>query len=225
MRHERCCRACSRSAAREPASTTDDVRAVRGRAGLPAEGRAQKLPDEPRRLAVVLSGRRGAEFWDDAAGRPPAAARLLRPQGRRRGARGRPAPAGRDVPAGDGRPYLHPGRAAELLVDGKPVGAFGELHPKVAAAFDLASGRCWSAELDLEAILAAVPERFAYTPVPRFPAALRDIAVVVPTRRAGRARAGRDPRRRRRAAAPTCGCSTCTAARPSRPGRRAWRTP
>ena len=34
-------------------------------------------------------------------------------------------------------------------------------------------------ELDLEAILAAVPERFAYAPVPRFPAALRDVAVVV----------------------------------------------
>jgi phenylalanyl-tRNA synthetase beta chain len=34
-------------------------------------------------------------------------------------------------------------------------------------------------ELDLEAILAAVPERYTYTPVARFPAALRDIAVIV----------------------------------------------
>jgi phenylalanyl-tRNA synthetase beta chain len=33
--------------------------------------------------------------------------------------------------------------------------------------------------MDLEMILAAVPARFAYTPVPRFPAALRDIAVIV----------------------------------------------
>jgi GxxExxY protein len=35
-------------------------------------------------------------------------------------------------------------------------------------------------EFDLEAILAAIPARFAYRPVPRFPAALRDVAVVVP---------------------------------------------
>jgi phenylalanyl-tRNA synthetase beta chain len=34
-------------------------------------------------------------------------------------------------------------------------------------------------EFDLDALLAAVPERFAYAPVPRFPAALRDVAVVV----------------------------------------------
>jgi phenylalanyl-tRNA synthetase beta chain len=34
-------------------------------------------------------------------------------------------------------------------------------------------------ELDLGAILAAVPQRYAYTPVPRFPAALRDVAVIV----------------------------------------------
>ena len=36
------------------------------------------------------------------------------------------------------------------------------------------------AELDLEALQASVPVRYQYTPVPRFPAALRDIAVVVP---------------------------------------------
>jgi phenylalanyl-tRNA synthetase beta chain len=36
------------------------------------------------------------------------------------------------------------------------------------------------AEIDLDAILAAMPERFPYVPVPRFPAALRDVAVVVP---------------------------------------------
>ena len=36
------------------------------------------------------------------------------------------------------------------------------------------------AEFDVEALQAATPARFSYTPVPRFPAALRDIAVVVP---------------------------------------------
>jgi phenylalanyl-tRNA synthetase beta chain len=35
------------------------------------------------------------------------------------------------------------------------------------------------AEFDVEALQALTPERFSYTPVPRFPAALRDIALVV----------------------------------------------
>ncbi|HKB36878.1 MAG TPA: hypothetical protein VKD72_10515, partial [Gemmataceae bacterium] len=56
---------------------------------------------------------------------------------------------------------------------------FGQLHPKVAAAFDLGQRDVLAAEFDLHAILKAVPERYTYTPVPRFPAALRDIAVIV----------------------------------------------
>src|SRR5262249_59929533 len=75
--------------------------------------------------------------------------------------------------------YLHPGKSAELLVGKGAVGSFGEMHPKVAEAYGLAEHRVMAAELDLEAILASVPDQYAYNPVPRFPAALRDIAVVV----------------------------------------------
>jgi phenylalanyl-tRNA synthetase beta chain len=57
---------------------------------------------------------------------------------------------------------------------------FGELHPKAAAAFDLGKRAVLVAEFDLATLLAAVPARFAYAPVPRFPAALRDVAVIVP---------------------------------------------
>jgi phenylalanyl-tRNA synthetase beta chain len=81
--------------------------------------------------------------------------------------------------APSGVSHLHPGKAAELLVDGKSVGHFGQMHPKVAEAYGLANRTVLAGELDLEAMLAAVPARFAYTPVPRFPAALRDIAVIV----------------------------------------------
>jgi phenylalanyl-tRNA synthetase beta chain len=76
-------------------------------------------------------------------------------------------------------PHLHPARAAELVVHGKAVGTFGELHPKAAAAFKLTDRAVVAADLDLEALLAAAPERFAYTPVPLHQAALRDVAVVV----------------------------------------------
>jgi phenylalanyl-tRNA synthetase beta chain len=76
-------------------------------------------------------------------------------------------------------PYLHPGKAAELVVGGEVVGAFGEMHPKVAEVYDLAQRAVLAAELDLEAIDAATPSRHRATAVPRFPAALRDVAVIV----------------------------------------------
>jgi phenylalanyl-tRNA synthetase beta chain len=62
------------------------------------------------------------------------------------------------------------------------------MHPKLPAAFVQADDKLFKpllgqtllvGELDLEAILAAVPERYKYTPIAQFPAALRDIAVIV----------------------------------------------
>src|SRR5206468_3132588 len=80
----------------------------------------------------------------------------------------------RDLPA------LHPGRAGDLLVGGALVGTFGELHPKVAANFGLADRAVQVAQLDLDTVLAAVPDRFPYRPFPTVPPAKRDIAVIVP---------------------------------------------
>ena len=77
-------------------------------------------------------------------------------------------------------PHLHPGQAARLLVNGASVGTFGELHPTVAANFELAERTVLAAELDLRAVLAAVPGRVAYRPFSGFPPVLRDVAVVVP---------------------------------------------
>ena len=47
-----------------------------------------------------------------------------------------------------GRPYLHPGRQADLVYDGKPIGYLGELHPKVAAQYDIGA-RTYVAVLDM----------------------------------------------------------------------------
>ncbi len=66
-----------------------------------------------------------------------------------------------------------------MVLQGKAAGVFGELHPKAADAFGLGGRMALVAELDLEAILGAVPERYAYRPIARFPAALRDVAVIV----------------------------------------------
>ncbi len=76
-------------------------------------------------------------------------------------------------------PTFLPGRAARLRVNGKPMGTLGEVHPKVLAAFDVSAGSVCLAELDLEALLARVPQGYAVTTVPRFPPVLEDIALVV----------------------------------------------
>src|SRR6202022_3601912 len=56
----------------------------------------------------------------------------------------------------------------------------GQLHPSVAETYQLPDNNAiLLGELDLETILKAVPARYAYTPVPRYPAALRDVAVIV----------------------------------------------
>lgn len=75
--------------------------------------------------------------------------------------------------------YLQPGRAAEIL-DGQEnlLGIFGELHPDVADSWK-ADGRVYLAELDFSAILACRTTQKRFVPLPRFPAAERDLAVVV----------------------------------------------
>ncbi len=76
-------------------------------------------------------------------------------------------------------PHLHPGRSAEVwLADlTRPVGWAGEVHPAITSALDI-PGRALLAELDLQALapLAQLGRRAA--PLPRFPAAHRDLAVL-----------------------------------------------
>ncbi len=78
-------------------------------------------------------------------------------------------------------PWLHPGRSGEVLLgDGEPVvaGWLGELHPAVAAGWDL-SGAVAGFELDLDAAARAVVAP-AFSDVTSFPEVREDIAVIVP---------------------------------------------
>ena len=74
-------------------------------------------------------------------------------------------------------PFLHPGKAAGLELDGTAVGVFGALHPEVLQALDL-SGEVLVAELDFTALPVYLPRRFTIRPIARFPAVARDIAVI-----------------------------------------------
>lgn len=75
-------------------------------------------------------------------------------------------------------PHLHPRASAAIVVGGRTIGTLGELHPTVADAVDLPRGLL-VAELDLDAAFAAATLVPRYTPLPRFPASLRDMAIVV----------------------------------------------
>jgi phenylalanyl-tRNA synthetase beta chain len=74
------------------------------------------------------------------------------------------------------RPWLHPGRSADVRIAGKCIGWLGELHPRLMRRFDLPSAPTVF-EIDLGA-LADVPLARA-NPVSRLPSVRRDLAIVV----------------------------------------------
>ena len=74
-------------------------------------------------------------------------------------------------------PAFHPGRAARVLIAGKPAGWLGELHPKWLARYELPQPPVFF-ELDAAALLeVALPEPRVPS---RFPPVIRDIALVFP---------------------------------------------
>jgi phenylalanyl-tRNA synthetase beta chain len=77
---------------------------------------------------------------------------------------------------GDG--WLHPRTSARLLKGDEVLGSVGELHPRVAQAFDLPRG-VLAFELHHAALLRAAQLVPQYRRIPNLPAVLRDLAVVV----------------------------------------------
>ncbi len=74
-------------------------------------------------------------------------------------------------------PYLHPGVQAEWVVDDQVLAVVGQLHPQVGADAGFEQP-VFVAELDLEAFVDAGARRGVATPAPRFPAVVRDYALV-----------------------------------------------
>ncbi len=77
-----------------------------------------------------------------------------------------------------GAPGMHPGRSARLEADGRTVAVGGQVDPRVAAGWELPEAT-YLVEFDLAQLLAEIPERPAAAVPPRYPAALRDLAIVV----------------------------------------------
>jgi phenylalanyl-tRNA synthetase beta chain len=131
------------------------------------------LGRQPRHLAAVLTGQWRADGWQRAT--DPAdwrhaivfvetAAWAVGLQVERRPAERSP---------------WHPGRCAAFLApDGTVVGHAGELHPAVCSAFGLPA-RAAAAEIDLDALVAAAPERGDVAAISSFPVAKEDVALIV----------------------------------------------
>ncbi len=77
-----------------------------------------------------------------------------------------------------GKPFLHPGRQANIIYDGKTVGYLGELHPQVADNYSI-KGRAYVAVIDMPEIVALADFGRKYEGIAKFPAVSRDISMVM----------------------------------------------
>jgi phenylalanyl-tRNA synthetase beta chain len=160
-----------RAARRNRARQVERVRLFElGRAFL-ARGPGEP-PAEPEGLAAVLVGAERAGVWA-ASGVPlffeakGIAERLLADLGLAVRFR-----------AGSDAPYLHPGACGELRAGRLVIARVGELHPDVARGYELGA-ECAAIEVDLEQLLGLEPVRPRYSEVSPYPAARRDLAVLV----------------------------------------------
>ena len=134
---------------------------------------------ETRQLCGVMSGERRMECWTSSGKPVPLDYHS---------ARGRLAEVMQalKLELGDRRltddPRLHPGRSATLILEGRPLGCFGQLHPELAAKQDLPEAT-YLFELDLQRLLAAATRSNRWMPAFKafatVPASERDLAVVV----------------------------------------------
>ena len=74
-------------------------------------------------------------------------------------------------------PSYHPGRCADLYVDGKKVGTLGQIHPLVAEEYGI-SGEVYTAEINLTVLFTLLAEESLYQSLPKFPSVERDLALV-----------------------------------------------
>jgi phenylalanyl-tRNA synthetase beta chain len=137
---------------------------------LPTAG--DDLPREPYHVGALLTGAARPPSWRD--GHPPEAD-FFAAKGVLQGLMAALRADWRLQPAHE--PFLHPGRSACVVVAGEEAGWIGEIHPLVAAQWDLRDTLA-AFELSLDAV--PEPATTLYREVSGFPDVREDIAVVVP---------------------------------------------
>ncbi len=136
----------------------------------------RELPEEPRRLAIVLTGPREPLSWTSADS--GAAFDFFDLKGVIEGLLGG---IGLDSVTFETatHPTFHPGRAAVLRLEDAELGWMGEVHPVVCGRYDLEAHPVLAADLDAERLIAAARGPSSVAEHSRFPPVVQDIAVVV----------------------------------------------
>ena len=136
--------------------------------------RPNDLPDEPEVLCAVLCGTRFEESWQGGE-------ELLDFFEAKGIVEGLLSQLGVEASFEQGEDEsLHPSNQAAIAIGDNRLGVIGELHPKVLDAFEL-SGNVYLFEINLAALLPFTIGHKVFQPIPRFPAIVRDIALVVDT--------------------------------------------
>ena len=78
----------------------------------------------------------------------------------------------------DEKSAFHPGRSAVALKDGKALGIFGEIHPDVQENYGIGT-KTYAAKLKIDELMKASCSEIKYSPLPKFPAATRDLSLIV----------------------------------------------
>ena len=78
-----------------------------------------------------------------------------------------------------GKPFLHPGRQANMIYEGKVVGYLGEVHPAVADNYSNGE-KAYIAVIDILDVLEFAGFNHKYTGIAKYPAVTRDLSLVVP---------------------------------------------
>ncbi|HTU97570.1 MAG TPA: phenylalanine--tRNA ligase subunit beta [Solirubrobacteraceae bacterium] len=141
---------------------------------LPDPANPSALPSEPYHVAALLSGPVRPATWRDP---DPRSADFFTAKGVLSGMLDTVHVPWTVEADPEVAPFLHPGRAARVLVDGTPAGWIGEVHPDVAAGWD------WSdvvAAFEIDLDVAAEHVRFTtYRDLTSFPEVREDLAVIV----------------------------------------------
>ena len=131
-----------------------------GKTYLPVEG--QKLPVEPKRMIFGTYGEH--ENFFTLKGEIDALLEQLNVH---------PAAYIADTK----NPSYHPGRCADIIIDGKKLGVIGQIHPLVAEGYGI-DGEVYVAELDFTGLQAALAPERVFHSLPKFPTVSRDLALV-----------------------------------------------
>lgn len=146
-----------------------------GKVYLPNEER--DLPTENSRLALVMTGERGKQSWQD--GTAPTTYDFYDIKGVVEDLVGSLNIQNFKMAVGE-HPTFRPGRTAKLMLNDRMLGWMGELHPLVVESLEIRTDHpVLAAEIDLDILLKKLKDARKFDPPSPYPAVEEDLAVIV----------------------------------------------